>query len=379
LWTSPGSTAAGAFDSADDYRRNDVYAHTARLAPLVVRVDCGTGDPFYASVKKFVGDLHPAPQGTFGSGFHDDAYWRSVAPPQIQTIRRALKQPWCTADAGVRARDPGPVHSIVNRSLAGMQLSREHLRMNDESRLDRFKAGVCRRSFSSPEAFAYEFGIAPALCRIVSPLVAARVTDPPVLDVGCGGGRLSLAIASAVRGSVTAVDPSRSQVRRVARRSGRSRAAFAVQSWAEWLPFSDSSFGAVFSSCAMKHWRDPERGLAECVRVARLNAPVVVVEIDRAATTNEVRTFARATRVPPGLREAYVRFAMRTVVGVAPDRQQMLDLFGRAGLAAAVSEKVDGLPFLVTHARAAWASELNRGATAVGGDDRPGDVAGAGW
>jgi pimeloyl-ACP methyl ester carboxylesterase len=90
LWTSPGSTPQGAFDSADDYRRNDVYARTARLAPIVVRIDCGTGDPFYEATKNFVGRVHPAPQGTFGSGFHDDAYWRSVAPAQIQTIKRAL-------------------------------------------------------------------------------------------------------------------------------------------------------------------------------------------------------------------------------------------------------------------------------------------------
>lgn len=90
LWTSPGSTPQGAFDNADDYRRNDVYARASRLASMAVRIDCGTGDPFYESVKKFVSHLHPAPQGAFRSGFHDDAYWRSVAPAQIQTIKRAL-------------------------------------------------------------------------------------------------------------------------------------------------------------------------------------------------------------------------------------------------------------------------------------------------
>jgi pimeloyl-ACP methyl ester carboxylesterase len=90
LWTSPGDSAEGAFDNADDYRRNDVYAHTDRLASLVVRVDCGRDDPFYASTRKFVADLHPAPQATFGMGFHDDAYWRSIAPAQIQTIKHAL-------------------------------------------------------------------------------------------------------------------------------------------------------------------------------------------------------------------------------------------------------------------------------------------------
>jgi enterochelin esterase-like enzyme len=90
LWTSPGSTPQGAFDDADDYRRNDVYARTARLASMIVRIDCGTSDPFYDATRKFVSDLHPAPEGRFGPGFHDDAYWRSVAPAQVQTIKRAI-------------------------------------------------------------------------------------------------------------------------------------------------------------------------------------------------------------------------------------------------------------------------------------------------
>ena len=91
LWTSPGSTAAGAFDSPDDYHRNDVYEHLDRLASMTVRIDCGTGDPFYVSVRKFVADLSTKPQGTFGHGFHDAAYWRSVAPAQINTISDATK------------------------------------------------------------------------------------------------------------------------------------------------------------------------------------------------------------------------------------------------------------------------------------------------
>jgi enterochelin esterase-like enzyme len=90
LWTSPGATAPGAFDSPDDYHRHDVYAATGKLGTVVVRVDCGTGDPFYAADKRFVAALHPPPQGSFGSGFHDPAYWRSVAPAQITTISRAF-------------------------------------------------------------------------------------------------------------------------------------------------------------------------------------------------------------------------------------------------------------------------------------------------
>jgi len=44
LWTSPGATAEGAFDDADDYEQHDVYRQAARLAALTVRIDCGTHD-----------------------------------------------------------------------------------------------------------------------------------------------------------------------------------------------------------------------------------------------------------------------------------------------------------------------------------------------
>jgi len=90
LWMSPGATPADAFDDAEDYHRNDVYRDAARLATVTVRIDCGTGDPFYQAARKFAGDLHPEPEASFGSGFHDAAYWRSVAPRQLRTINRAL-------------------------------------------------------------------------------------------------------------------------------------------------------------------------------------------------------------------------------------------------------------------------------------------------
>lgn len=74
------------------------------------------------------------------------------------------------------------------------------------------------------------------------------------------------------------------------------------------------------------------------------------VQIDGAGTPLEMRAFARLTRVPPGLREAYVRFAMRTIVGVAPGAAVLVELFDDVGLASPSVEKVAGLPFLVLQA-----------------------------
>jgi len=90
LWTSPGQTAPGAFDSAADFYRFDVFRGEQQLDGLTVRVDCGTSDPFYQAVRRFVAGLPPGHQGSFGPGFHEAGYWRSVAPAQVTTIARAL-------------------------------------------------------------------------------------------------------------------------------------------------------------------------------------------------------------------------------------------------------------------------------------------------
>jgi alpha-beta hydrolase superfamily lysophospholipase len=91
LWTSPGATAPGAFDDADDYRRNDVFAKASRLSGLAVRLDCGRSDPFHAADRAFAARLPVPPQGTFGAGFHDAPYWRSIAPAQVATIAAAMR------------------------------------------------------------------------------------------------------------------------------------------------------------------------------------------------------------------------------------------------------------------------------------------------
>ena len=91
LWFSPGASAPGAFDNAQDFHRHDVMAGEDHLAGLVaVRVDCGQQDPFYQATRTFVSRLNRPAETSFGRGFHDAAYWRSVAPAQIATIANAF-------------------------------------------------------------------------------------------------------------------------------------------------------------------------------------------------------------------------------------------------------------------------------------------------
>lgn len=91
LWRSYDDGVGDAFDGAADYAAHDVYAEAGRLGGgLPVRVDCGRQDPFYEADKAFAEALPKGPQGGFEPGGHNDAYWRRVAPPEMDFIAAAL-------------------------------------------------------------------------------------------------------------------------------------------------------------------------------------------------------------------------------------------------------------------------------------------------
>jgi enterochelin esterase-like enzyme len=90
LFTSPGATAPGAFDDPDDFRTNDVYGHPDWLRNVPLRMDCGLQDPFYAATKDLAGRISPAPAGGFITGGHTKAYWRRVAPAQLEFVGKLL-------------------------------------------------------------------------------------------------------------------------------------------------------------------------------------------------------------------------------------------------------------------------------------------------
>ena len=90
LWLHSGDTPQGAFDDAEDFRRNDVFAHRDLLRRIPVRVDCGLSDPFLAATRSFVSGLAPAPSGSFAPGGHDNAYWRTLVAGQVAFLGAAL-------------------------------------------------------------------------------------------------------------------------------------------------------------------------------------------------------------------------------------------------------------------------------------------------
>lgn len=89
LWLSPGEAAPGAFDGADDWAANSVFALPA-LASIPIRVDCGTSDPFYSTTQRFVTQLPRPPAGGFSPGGHNESFWSAQLPAELTWIAPLL-------------------------------------------------------------------------------------------------------------------------------------------------------------------------------------------------------------------------------------------------------------------------------------------------
>jgi len=121
--------------------------------------------------------------------------------------------------------------------------------------------------------------------RMLAPrfLAFAEVEAGPVLDVGCGPGSLTEALAARFgAGSVAAVDPSEPFV---AACRERVPGADVRAASAEALPFAERSFGAALSQLVLSFVRDADRMAAELSRVVREGGAV-------AACTFEANGFA---------------------------------------------------------------------------------------
>jgi len=100
------------------------------------------------------------------------------------------------------------------------------------------------------------------------------------LDIGCGAGHLSFALAPHLA-RVVAVDPSApmlATVRQAALDRGCAHIE-TVQSSAEQLPFPDASFDLVCSRYSAHHWTRLEAALAEMRRVLKPGGHLMLIDV----------------------------------------------------------------------------------------------------
>ena len=90
VWENYDSRMDTAFDSPADFAAHDVFALRPRLAALPKRIDCGTGDDLFATVRDYRAGLPGAVEGGFQPGVHGDSYWRSILPEVLSFLGRHL-------------------------------------------------------------------------------------------------------------------------------------------------------------------------------------------------------------------------------------------------------------------------------------------------
>jgi SAM-dependent methyltransferase len=115
--------------------------------------------------------------------------------------------------------------------------------------------------------------------RLVS--VAHKLRPARALDLGCGAGHATFALARDGECRVTAYDPSSEMLAVVAHEAevrGHKTVDTCVGA-AEVLPFGDHTFDFIVTRYSAHHWADVPRALSECARVMTYGGRLVVIDV----------------------------------------------------------------------------------------------------
>lgn len=129
---------------------------------------------------------------------------------------------------------------------------------------------------------------APALSAALIQAVGVE-PDSRLLDVGCGPGGLTKALAELVGAeNVSAVDPSEPFAELCREQLPKADVRVAT---AEELPFEDDSFDAAFAQLVVNFMNDAERGVGEMRRVVRPGGTVAACTWDYAGEMTMLRVY----------------------------------------------------------------------------------------
>jgi len=129
----------------------------------------------------------------------------------------------------------------------------------------------------SPDVLAFWLGV------ISQSVPKGSVSE--ILDLGCGTGRYSTALADYFAATVIGIDPSEKMLAEARRKSERVRYQRAS---GESIPLRAASVDMVFISMAFHHFERPDQAAEECRRVLRPDGAVCL----RAGTTEQIENYA---------------------------------------------------------------------------------------
>jgi SAM-dependent methyltransferase len=172
---------------------------------------------------------------------------------------------------------------------------------------------------------------APQLSAALIAAAGVRAGDRG-LDVGCGPGGLTRALADLVGAeSVAAIDPSHSFVEACRQ---RVPGADVREGAAESLPFDDDAFDAALSQLVVNFMRDADEGVGEMRRVTRPGGVVASCVWDYADGMTMLRAFWDGAREvdPAAPDESTMRYSSEAALG---------ELWRRAGLTGVETGALD--------------------------------------
>jgi ubiquinone/menaquinone biosynthesis C-methylase UbiE len=139
-----------------------------------------------------------------------------------------------------------------------------------------------------PAAYDAGRGYSPAVLALWLDVISRSVPKGSVfeiLDIGCGTGRYSTALAAHFHARVIGVDPSEKMLAE-ARKKATEGVRYERAS-AESLPLRDAAIDMVFMSMVFHHLDDPDQAVRECRRVLRRGGTVCM----RAGTIDRIGTY----------------------------------------------------------------------------------------
>lgn len=115
--------------------------------------------------------------------------------------------------------------------------------------------------------------------------VAAAVRPARAIDLGCGGGHVTYAMAPGAS-EVMACDLSAEMLAAVSKTAAARGFANVrtEQASVEKLPFADASYDMLGCRYSAHHWQDVDTGIAEARRVLKKGAPAFFVDVIAAET-----------------------------------------------------------------------------------------------